>query len=62
MNSSTAVVEYFGQDTVKRFVAHHFMTYGTSEEVRDDLMAIAVLDHDRFLEMICDFLDSEGVQ
>lgn len=60
-NSSTAVVDYFSRDTINRFIAYHFSVHGLTEEVREDLMAIAVLDHDRFLEMVCDFLDKEGV-
>lgn len=60
-NSSTAIVEYFSRDTINRFIAHHFSVHGLTEEVREDLMAIAVLDHDLFLEMICDFLDKEMV-
>lgn len=61
MNSSTAIVDYFTKPTIECFIAHYFKTHGLTEDTREDLMAIAVLDHDLFLEMICDFLDKEGV-
>ncbi len=61
MNSSTAIVDYFTKPTIERFVAHYFKTHGRNEDTREDLMTIAVLDHDLFLEMICDFLDKEGI-
>lgn len=60
-NSSTAVVEYFSKPTVERFIAAYFLKHGLTPDSRNELMAIATLDHDLFLEMICDFLDKESV-
>jgi hypothetical protein len=52
---------YFGRPTVEKFVAAYFGKHGLTEEVRDDLMLIAVQEEARFLEMVCDFVELEKV-
>lgn len=59
MNSSTAIVSYFGAPTINRFIKHYFETYGKTEDTQNELMAYATIDRDEFLNMLCDFLDKE---
>lgn len=60
-NKESAIVQYFGKDTVERFVKAFFERYGKSEETRNTLMMIAVQDQEKFLDLICDYLDKESV-
>ena len=59
--NSTPTMLYFGRPTVEKFVAAYFGKHGLTEEVRDDLMLIAVQEEARFLEMVCDFVELEKV-
>jgi hypothetical protein len=55
--NSTATVEYFGKETVEKAVADYFAKHGMSEDVRDDLLFMAVNSEDDFFQMICDFIE-----
>lgn len=55
--SNSPTVEYFGKATVEQAVAHYFATYGTSEDVREDLMFMAVNAPDDFFQIVCDFIE-----
>jgi hypothetical protein len=55
--SNSATIKYFGKATVEKAVANYFATYGTNEDVREDLMFMAVNFEDDFFQMVCDFIE-----
>lgn len=55
--TNSATIEYFGRPTVEAAVADFFAKNGLTEDVRDDLMAMAVNDEDNFFQMVCDFIE-----
>ena len=57
----TPTVAYFGRQTVEQAVAAYFAKHGITEEVRDDLMMIATHKPEKFLEIVCDFVERETV-
>lgn len=57
----TSIVDYFGKRTVEKAVAAYFIKYGANESVRDNLMVIATQKPEEFLEMVCEYIESETV-
>jgi len=58
--SDSATVEYFGKATVEMAVANYFATHGMNEDVREDLMFMAVNSEDDFFQMVCDFVEKNS--
>ena len=52
----TATIAYFGANTVEQAIADYFARHGLTEEVRDDLMLMAVRKEDDFFQMVDDFI------
>lgn len=53
----SATIEYFGIQTVEQAIAAYFAKQGLTEEVRDDLMLMAVQREDDFFQLVCDFIE-----
>lgn len=56
---STAVVEYFGMQTVERAVANFFAKHGVSEDVRDYLMVLEAEKPDEFFQLVEDYVEGK---
>lgn len=56
MRNTTATMDYFGKDTVEAAVTDYFKRMGLSEDVRDDLMLMAINKEDDFFQMVDDFV------
>lgn len=54
---SNPIIKYFGEDTVGRAIASFFKEHGVTEQVRDYLMVLEQEEPDRFLELICDYVE-----
>jgi predicted DNA-binding protein (UPF0278 family) len=52
----TAVTAYFGKAVVEQAIADYFSRHGCTEDVRDDLMLMAVQKADDFFQMVDDFI------
>lgn len=52
---------YFGVETVARAVAFYFATHGVTEKVRDELIAMEVMNGDAFFQMVSDFIETEDM-
>ena len=50
-------IAYFGIQTVEKAIANYFEKHGKTEDVRDDLMLMAVQHEDDFFQMVCDFIE-----
>ncbi len=55
---NTLIIDYLGKEAVTAAVADYFTKNGLSEDVRDELMLIAINEPDRFFEMVSQFLES----
>lgn len=49
-------MQYFGNTTVEAAVADYFKRMGLTEDVRDDLMLMAINKEDDFFQMVDDFV------
>lgn len=56
MIRETATIAYFGTNTVEQAIADYFARHGLTEEVRDDLMLMAVRKEDDFFQMVDDYI------
>lgn len=56
---SSITVAYFGKQTVERAVANYFVNKGVTENVREELMLMAINNQDDFFQMVCDFVEKE---
>lgn len=52
----TPTMSYFGRPIVEKAVADYFSRNGLTEEIRDNLMLMAVHHEDDFFQMVDDFI------
>lgn len=52
----TAIIDYFGQDTVEAAIEDYFNKRGLTPVVRDELITIAKFYEDQFFEIVSDFV------
>jgi hypothetical protein len=60
--TDSATIEYFGKTTVEKAIADYFAKHGLTEDVRDDLMLMAVQKEDDFFQMVSDFIEKGSKQ
>lgn len=53
----SAIVSYFGTDTVSQAIAAYFSVHGVTEEVRDHLMNWEKKDPESFFDMVSEFVE-----
>ena len=57
---STYTLSYFGTETVVLAVKDYFDKHGLTEDVRDELMLMAVQRQDDFFQLVSDFVEKTG--
>ena len=54
--SDSLTIAYFGKEVVEKAISDYFARNGLGENVRDELMLMAVKNEDNFFEMVSNYI------